>query len=201
MRSTKRGACWCPEAVCCFRPRIWPRGTTVCCSHWALYTVISSGCTYTQFLRTPCKYLRLFRSTDLVVEVGNGMPFLVPLWRRGLSLCLVNLVHTEQWDQFFNLVISEAGVRGTPVVGFDVRGVRDAIVDGETACWQLTPISSPAIGSGLPETVPCLRIAMGEAALKLSSGSPWELTVDAFAKVAEEAVFRHKRRRLRVSAP
>jgi glycosyltransferase involved in cell wall biosynthesis len=74
-----------------------------------LYTVIPSGGAYTQFLRTPSKYLRLFRSTDLVVEVCNGMPYLVPLWRRGPSLCLVNHVHTEQWGQFFNPLVASFG--------------------------------------------------------------------------------------------
>ena len=305
-----------------------------------LYTVSTSGGAYTQFLRTPYKYLRLFRSTDLVVEVCNGMPFLVPLWRRGPSLCLVNHVHTEQWGQFFNplvasfgrvmerdvmprvhrhnlvvtvspstrvslseigvederireipegvaqpealypksetplfvavgrlvgykridlllriwssvqpltggklvivgdgierghleglpgcdvefvghvdeeekhrllcqawallhpaawegwgLVISEAGVRGTPAVGFDVLGVRDAIVDGETGLLATDADQFAHHWVRLARNRP-LRIAMGEAALKLNSGSPWELTVDAFAKVAEEAILRHKR--------
>ena len=73
------------------------------------YAAGSSGGTYTQYLRAPLKYLRSFRSTDLVVEVCNGMPFLVPLWRRGPSLCLVNHVHTQQWGQFFNPLVASFG--------------------------------------------------------------------------------------------
>jgi glycosyltransferase involved in cell wall biosynthesis len=312
-----------------------------------LYTVTCSGGTYTQYLRAPFKYLRSFRSTDLVVEVCNGMPFLVPLWRRGPSLCLVNHVHTQQWDQFFNplvalfgrtmesdvmprvhrhnliatvspstrealseigvakerireipegvtppatlypksetplfvalgrlvgykrvdlllhiwnsvrpftggklvivgngterrrleklaggdvefvghideeekhrllcqawvllhpaawegwgLVISEAGVRSTPAVGFDVRGVRDAIADGETGLLATDADQFARHWLTLARNRP-LRIAMGEAARKRTSANPWELTVDAFTKVADEAVLRHEYGRRRVGA-
>ena len=73
------------------------------------YATSRSGGTYTQYLRAPLKYLRSFRSADLVVEVCNGMPFLVPLWRRGPSFCLVNHVHTQQWGLFFNPLVASFG--------------------------------------------------------------------------------------------
>ncbi len=43
------------------------------------YPVRRNGGTYSQFLRAPLAYLRNFRDVDLIVEVCNGMPFLVPL--------------------------------------------------------------------------------------------------------------------------
>src|SRR5271154_842913 len=46
------------------------------------YPVRRNGGTYSQFLRAPLAYLREFRDADLIVEVCNGMPFLVPLWSR-----------------------------------------------------------------------------------------------------------------------
>ena len=311
------------------------------------YNVTRSGGTYTQYLQAPSKYLRSFRSADLVVEVCNGMPFLVPLWRRGPSLCLVNHIHTQQWGLFFNpavasfgrimerdvmplvhrhnlivavspstkvslneigvenerireipagvskppalypksvtplfvalgrlvgykridlllriwqsvhpviggklviigdgvdrgrleklagdnvefvgyvdeeekhrllcqawallhpaawegwgLAISEAGTRATPTVGFDVRGVRDAIVDGETGLLATDADEFARNWITLARS-PGLRTRMGEAAQKRTSASPWESTVDAFAKVAEEALLRHEHRHLRVVA-
>ena len=74
-----------------------------------LYRTVRSGGTYSQYLRVPIKYLRSFRSTDLVVEVCNGMPFLAPLWRRGPTLCLVNHVHTELWRGRFDPVVAAFG--------------------------------------------------------------------------------------------
>ena len=305
------------------------------------YKVTASGGTYTQYLRAPAKYLRSFRSADLVVEVCNGMPFLVPLWRRRPSLCLVNHIHTQQWGLFFNplvasfgrvmerdvmprvhknnlivavspstkasleeigveedrireipagvsrplnlypksdtplfvalgrlvgykridlllrmwqsvqpvvggkliiigdgldrgrleklatsnvefvgyvdeevkhrllcqawlllhpaawegwgLAISEAGTRGTPALGFDVRGVRDAIADGETGILATNPDDFVENWVTLART-PALRNHLGEAAQKGTSERPWGLTVEAFAKVAEEAVLRYEHR-------
>jgi glycosyltransferase involved in cell wall biosynthesis len=73
------------------------------------YETVQSGGTYSQFVRVPFSYRRRFRSTDLVVEVCNGMPFLAPLWRRGPTLCLVNHVHTELWKGRFNPAIAAFG--------------------------------------------------------------------------------------------
>ena len=61
------------------------------------YHVRRAGGTYSQFFRAPIAYLRNFRDTDLIVEVCNGMPFLVPLWSRRPTICLVNHVHAELW--------------------------------------------------------------------------------------------------------
>jgi|HubBroStandDraft_6_1064221.scaffolds.fasta_scaffold14838_4 glycosyltransferase involved in cell wall biosynthesis len=75
------------------------------------YRIANSGGTYMQYVRAPFEYLRSFRSTDLVVEVCNGMPFLTPLWRRKATLCFVNHVHTDQWSSRFNPFVSAIGRR------------------------------------------------------------------------------------------
>ena len=75
----------------------------------SLYRVVHSGGQYSQYLRVPFHYLRSFRSTDLVVEVCNGMPFLAPLWRRGPTLCMVMHVHTEQWRSRFRPLVAAFG--------------------------------------------------------------------------------------------
>src|SRR5580658_4477030 len=75
------------------------------------YPVRRTGGTYSQFLRAPLAYLREFRDADLIVEVCNGMPFLVPLWSRRPVICLVNHVHTELWPIRFRPPVSTVGRR------------------------------------------------------------------------------------------
>ena len=75
------------------------------------YQVQRNGGTYSQFLRAPLAYLRYFRNADLIVEVCNGMPFLVPLWSRRPVICLVNHVHTELWPIRFRAPVSTVGRR------------------------------------------------------------------------------------------
>jgi len=71
------------------------------------YPVRRNGGTYSQFLRAPLAYLRNFRDVDLIVEVCNGMPFLVPLW----SKKPVIHVHTELWPIRFRPPVSTVGRR------------------------------------------------------------------------------------------
>ena len=73
------------------------------------YRVMRNGGTYSQFLRAPLAYLRNFRSSDLIVEVCNGMPYLSPLWCRRPVLCLVNHAHTELWSMRFRPPVSTVG--------------------------------------------------------------------------------------------
>ncbi|WP_426574102.1 glycosyltransferase [Aquihabitans sp. McL0605] len=73
------------------------------------YRVHPNGGTVDQYLRAPFAYLRHFRDADLVVDVANGVSFYAPAWRRGPSLCLVNHIHTEQWDQWFNWPVAPLG--------------------------------------------------------------------------------------------
>jgi glycosyltransferase involved in cell wall biosynthesis len=73
------------------------------------YRVVDAGGIYSQYLRAPLEYQRSFRSSDLVVEICNGMPFLAPLWRHRPTLCLVNHVHTDQWSSRFNPFVAALG--------------------------------------------------------------------------------------------
>src|ERR1700761_6762312 len=72
------------------------------------YEVVRSGGPYTQFLGAPFAYRRL-RDCDVVVEVCNGMPFLVPLWSRKPVICMVNHVHTDLWPLRFRPPLCTAG--------------------------------------------------------------------------------------------
>lgn len=73
------------------------------------YSVIRSGGTYSQFLRAPLAYARRLRSSDLVVEVCNGMPFLTPMWSGLPQICLVNHMHTELWRMMFPRPVAALG--------------------------------------------------------------------------------------------
>jgi glycosyltransferase involved in cell wall biosynthesis len=75
------------------------------------YHVQRNAGTYSQFVRAPLAYLRNFKDADLIVEVCNGMPFLVPLWSRRPVICLVNHVHTELWPIRFRPPASTVGRR------------------------------------------------------------------------------------------
>jgi glycosyltransferase involved in cell wall biosynthesis len=109
------------------------------------------------------------------------------------------LLHPAAWEGW-GLAISEAGIRATPAVGFDVRGVRDAIVDGTTGLLATDEKEFASHWVALAQNH-TLRTELGEAAQKRTLASPWELTVDAFAEVAEEAVLRHEHRRIRTQEP
>ncbi|MCU1370925.1 MAG: hypothetical protein JWO77_2119 [Ilumatobacteraceae bacterium] len=73
------------------------------------YRVHPNGGTIDQYLRAPFAYLKGYRDADLVVDVANGVSFYAPLWRRGPSLCLVNHIHTDQWDQWFSWPVAPLG--------------------------------------------------------------------------------------------
>lgn len=65
------------------------------------YRVVSAGGEFGHYLRARSAFARQVGETDLLVEVCNGMPYLAPLWHRGPTLCLVNHVHTDQWQMRF----------------------------------------------------------------------------------------------------
>lgn len=73
------------------------------------YPVRCGGGRLGQFPRAPLTYLLHHRHADLVVDVANGLSFLVPMWRRKPSLCLVNHLHTDQWDQWFPAPVAAMG--------------------------------------------------------------------------------------------
>lgn len=73
------------------------------------YAVYDNGGRYTQYLRAPGAYLRRFRNSDLVVDVANGLSFFVPLFRRKSTICLVNHLHTDQWEQWFSPPLATLG--------------------------------------------------------------------------------------------
>ena len=99
------------------------------------------------------------------------------------------LLHPASWEGW-GLVITEAAARGTPSVGFDVPGVRDAIVDFETGFLATDAESFQRHWVHLARDAD-LRERFAEAGRKRSSNAPWRETVNAFEHLAAEAVQRH----------
>ena len=104
------------------------------------------------------------------------------------------LVHPASWEGW-GLVITEAAVRGTPSVGFDVPGVRDAIVDTETGLLAGDPESFKAHWLRLCHDEELYQ-RLRAAGIKRSLSAPLKATVNAFERVAAEAVLRSHARSL-----
>jgi hypothetical protein len=89
-------------------------------------------------------------------------------------------------------VITKAAGRGAPAVGFDVSGVRDAILDLQTGLFASAHPDFASHCARLAQHA-SLRATLGRAAEK-RGGTPWTAAVNAFEGVAAEAVTRHRSR-------
>lgn len=103
---------------------------------------------------------------------------------------LLHPSHIEGWG----LVVTEAAVRGTPAVGFDIPGLRDSIEDGVTgvlargdsafaAAWCTIALSDRK------------RAQMGQASARRAAAFTWDNTVHQFRAAATEAYERHSQTR------
>ncbi len=99
------------------------------------------------------------------------------------------LLHPAAWEGW-GLVITEAAIRGTPAVGFDVPGVRDAIVDSETGLLASDSETFKRHWIRLTEDEDLHR-QFREAGIKRALSYPVKATVKKFEQIAVEAVQRH----------
>jgi glycosyltransferase involved in cell wall biosynthesis len=96
---------------------------------------------------------------------------------------LLHPASIEGWG----IVITEAAIRGTPAVGFDVPGLRDSVVDGQTGVLVknegqfASAWASLALDRQRSEE-------MGERARVRAERLHWSEAVDGFAAVAAEAL-------------
>jgi glycosyltransferase involved in cell wall biosynthesis len=94
----------------------------------------------------------------------------------------------------WGIVIVEAAIRGTPGIGFDVPGLRDSVVDGETGLLVRNEGQFASAWASLAldhRTREILGRNARERALRLH----WSAAVEGFAQVADEAMARGARRR------
>ncbi|WP_405859143.1 glycosyltransferase family 4 protein [Streptomyces sp. NBC_01515] len=120
---------------------------------------------------------------------GPGVEFTghVSEARKHELLCAAWLLLHPSALEGWGLVVTEAAARETPAIAFDVPGLRDSVVDGETGVLARGESSFAAAWCTL--TLSGLRReAMGKAACDLAGHYRWDRTVRQFRVVAGEAV-------------
>jgi glycosyltransferase involved in cell wall biosynthesis len=104
-------------------------------------------------------------------------------------LCAAWLLVHPALIEGWGIVVAEAAIRGTPTVGFDVPGLRDSVVHGQTGvlvqnegrfaqAWASLAIDRDT------------REAMGLAARLRAERLHWADAVEGFAQTADEAIAR-----------
>jgi glycosyltransferase involved in cell wall biosynthesis len=89
----------------------------------------------------------------------------------------------------WGIVVAEAAIRGTPAVAFDVPGLRDSVVHGETGMLVQTEGQFAAQWASLAIDRR-RREQLGRAARTRALRLHWSAAVEGFAEVADEAIKR-----------
>ncbi|MDN0194416.1 glycosyltransferase family 4 protein [Streptomyces sp. S.PNR 29] len=120
---------------------------------------------------------------------GPGVEFTghVPEAEKHRLLCAAWLLLHPSAVEGWGLVVTEAAARETPTVAFDVPGVRDSVVDGETGVLARGESSFAAAWCTLALSGH-RRELMGKAARDRAARYRWDRTVRQFRAVAAEAV-------------
>ncbi|MFD4558565.1 glycosyltransferase family 4 protein [Streptomyces sp. NPDC058469] len=120
---------------------------------------------------------------------GPGVEFTghVSEARKHELLCAAWLLLHPSALEGWGLVVTEAAARETPAIAFDVPGLRDSVVDGETGVLAQGESSFAAAWCTLALSGE-RREVMGKAARDLAARYRWHRTVRQFRAVAAEAV-------------
>ncbi|MEU1570733.1 glycosyltransferase family 4 protein [Streptomyces collinus] len=102
-------------------------------------------------------------------------------------LCAAWLLLHPSAVEGWGLVVTEAAARETPAVAFDVPGLKDSVVDGETGVLARGESSFAAAWCALALSGR-RRELMGKAARERAAQFRWDRTVRQFRAVATEAV-------------
>ncbi|MEU0215291.1 glycosyltransferase family 4 protein [Streptomyces sp. NPDC006265] len=102
-------------------------------------------------------------------------------------LCAAWLLLHPSAVEGWGLVVTEAAARETPSVAFDVPGLKDSVVDGETGVLARGESSFAAAWCALTLSGR-QRELMGKAARERAARFRWDRTVRQFRAVATEAV-------------
>jgi glycosyltransferase involved in cell wall biosynthesis len=102
-------------------------------------------------------------------------------------LCAAWMLLHPAMIEGWGIVITEAAIRGTPGIGFDVPGLRDSVVDGETGVLVRNEgqFASAWASLALDHRT---REALGRAARERALRLHWSAAVEGFAAVADEAM-------------
>jgi glycosyltransferase involved in cell wall biosynthesis len=96
----------------------------------------------------------------------------------------------------WGIVIAEAAIRGTPAIGFDVAGLRDSVVNGQTGLLVKNEGQFASAWASLALDRERTE-SMGAVARERAERLHWSAAVEGFAQVADEALARaeHEARR------
>ncbi len=101
----------------------------------------------------------------------------------GAAWLLVHPALIEGWG----IVVTEAALRGTPAVGFDVPGLRDSVLPGRTGLLARTEAEFASAWAALALDRG-RRTAMGQAARRRASQLRWSTAVQHFSAVIDEVL-------------
>ena len=104
-------------------------------------------------------------------------------------LCSAWLLLHPALIEGWGIVVAEAAIRGTAAVGFNVPGLRDSVVAGETGVLATTEGQFASAWASLALDHD-RRAAMGEAARVRAEQLHWSAAVNGFAEVVDEAIAR-----------
>jgi glycosyltransferase involved in cell wall biosynthesis len=104
-------------------------------------------------------------------------------------LCSAWLLLHPALIEGWGIVITEAAIRGTPAIGFDVPGLRDSVVSSQTGLLVKTEGQFASSWASLALDRQRAE-AMGFAARERAERLHWSSAVEGFAQVADEALKR-----------
>ncbi len=104
-------------------------------------------------------------------------------------LCSAWLLMHPALIEGWGIVVAEAAIRGTPAVAFDVPGLRDSVVHGQTGMLVQTEGQFASAWASLAINQR-RREQLGRAARTRALRLHWSAAVEGFAEVADEAIKR-----------
>jgi len=102
-------------------------------------------------------------------------------------LCSAWLLMHPALIEGWGIVVAEAAIRGTPAVAFDVPGLRDSVVHGQTGMLVQTEGQFASAWASLAINQR-RREQLGRAARTWALRLHWSAAVEGFAEVADEAI-------------
>ena len=109
-------------------------------------------------------------------------------------LCSAWLLLHPALIEGWGIVVAEAAIRGTPAVGFDVPGLRDSVVHGQTGLLVRSEGEFASAWASLALNHQA-REAMSVAAQERAERLHWSLAIEGFARAADDALARAARGR------
>ena len=127
----------------------------------------------------------------LEAQAGPGVVFTgrVSEQEKHRLLCSAWLLMHPALIEGWGIVVSEAAIRGTPAVAFDVPGLRDSVMHDETGMLVRTEGQFASAWASLAIDGR-RREELGRAARTRALQLHWSAAVEGFADVADEAVKR-----------